>query len=99
MASEDETMSDPSDQTLSSIPSMGAPAGEGDQPEMIHRQTTTHTFKKTYTKTFWHYISNNPERENNFTFLNREGFVTLAIDFGAQYVPYDNCRTTMRPQD
>ena len=78
---------------------MGPGAGEGDGPEMIHEQSTVTEFEKTYSKTFWHYISNNPDRRGAHMYLNNNGDSSLNIDFGAQYIPYDNCRTTMRPQD
>lgn len=80
-------------------PNMGAGAGQGDGPETIHQQTTTSEFTKTYSKTFWHYISNNPDRRGAHLYVNNNGDSSLNIDFGAQYIPYDNCRTTMRPQD
>lgn len=62
---------------------MGVPAKEGDIPQLKHVQITNRTFKKKYTKTFWHNVFNNPERKENFAYLTQEGHVTLAIDFGA----------------
>ena len=77
----------------------GPGAQQGDQPEMIHKRSSTSTFTKTYTKTFWHYVSNNPDRRGIHHYINTQGLPSINVDFGGQYIPYDNCRTSMRPSD
>lgn len=80
--------------------SMGGPATNNNPPsQMIHRQSTTKTFEKTYEKTFWHYVSNNTDNHGVGVRHDSNGTPSLVMDFGAQYVPYDSCRCTMRPQD
>ena len=80
--------------------SMGnTPSENPEPPEMIHRQSTKKTYSKTYTKTFWHYVSNNPDYTGTTTKVDSDGRNQLVMDFGAQYVPYDNCRIAMRYED
>ena len=90
-----EAMEDSSQSTTSQQNTIGPGAAQGAEPEMVQKQSSTTTFtkKKKYTKTFWHYVSNNPDRRGVHIYVNTQGFPSINVDFGGQYVPYDNCRT------
>ena len=62
-----EAMEDSLQSTTSQQNTTGPGASQGAEPEMIHKQSSTTTSTKKYIKTFWHYVSNNPDRRGVHT--------------------------------